>query len=344
MTNHFLKEDIGSILNMNINIENLQNKTVLVTGATGLIGSMVCKTLSEISHENNWNVTIVAMVRNIQKAEATFADVSENGNIVFLEQDVVTTIEWDGDVDYIVHTACPTASNTFINQPVDTISAIVTGTMNVLELARAKQCKSVVYLSSMEAYGQVLHENLLKPEDVGYINPLSLRSCYPEGKRMAENLCIGYFHQYQIPVKIIRLAQTFGPGIPVTDGRVFAQFIRSAVKGEDIVMFTEGGSKRMYLDTMDAVSAVLTVLLQGENGQVYNAGNPNTYSSIKEMAELVIKEFGKGDCKLVIDRSKDVGQYPPDNMLNLDITPLQNLGWMPKYELKDMYTRMLEGI
>ena len=177
MTNHFLKEDIASISNMNINIEKLQNKTVLVTGATGLIGSMVCKTLSEISCVNNWNISIVAMVRNIKKAEATFSDVSGNGNILFLEQDVITTIAWDGDVDYIIHTACPTASNTFISQPVDTIGAIVTGTMNVMELARKKQCKSVVYLSSMEAYGQVLHENLLKPEDVGYINPLSLRSC-----------------------------------------------------------------------------------------------------------------------------------------------------------------------
>lgn len=341
MISHFLKEDIASILNMNINIEKLQNETVLVTGATGLIGSMVCKALSELSHRNNWNVTIVAMVRNAQKANQVFSDVSENQNIIFLEQDITETIKWDAQLDYIVHTACPTASNTFINQPVDTISAIVTGTMNVLELARAKQCKSVVYLSSMEAYGQVLHENLLKPEDVGYINPLSLRSCYPEGKRMAENACIAYFHQYQVPVKIIRLAQTFGPGIPATDNRVFAQFIRSAVNGEDIVMFTEGGSKRMYLDTMDAVRAVLTVLLQGEDGQVYNAGNPSTYSSIREMAELVIREFGKDNCKLVINRSKDVGQYPPDNMLNLDTKPLQDLGWSPRYELKDMYRRML---
>ena len=216
--------------------------------------------------------------------------------------------------------------------------------MNVLDFAKKVDCKSVVYLSSMEAYGQVLHENLLKPEDVGYINPLSLRSCYPEGKRMAENLCVGYFSEYGIPVKVIRLAQTFGPGIPANDSRVFAQFIRSVQNGEDIVMFTEGGAKRMYLDTMDAVSAVLTVLLKGESGQVYNAGNPANYCSIREMAQLVIREFGSDTSKLVIDRSRDVGQYPPDNMLFLDVAPLQELGWCPKYDLKDMYKRMIEAI
>ena len=328
-------------LNMPINLDPLNSTTLLVTGATGLIGSMTCKVLSCIGLEQNLNIKIIAMVRNISKAHETFSDVMVNGNITFLEQDVTEPINLSETVDYIIHTACPTASNTFITKPVETIQAIVCVTMNIMEFAKENGCESVVYLSSMEAYGQILHENLLKPENVGYINPLSLRSCYPEGKRMAENLCVGYFSEYGVPVKVIRLAQTFGPGIPVTDNRVFAQFIRSVRSNENIVMFTEGGSKRMYLDTMDAVSAVLTVLLKGESGQVYNAGNPSNYCSIKEMAELVIREFGNGSSKLVIDRSKDVGQYPPDNMLYLDVAPLQALGWNPLYDLKTMYERMI---
>ena len=328
-------------LNMPINLDPLNSTTLLVTGATGLIGSMTCKVLSCIGLEQNLNIKIIAMVRNISKAHETFSDVMVNGNITFLEQDVTEPINLSETVDYIIHTACHTASNTFITKPVETIQAIVCGTMNIMEFAKENGCESVVYLSSMEAYGQILHENLLKPENVGYINPLSLRSCYPEGKRMAENLCVGYFSEYGVPVKVIRLAQTFGPGIPVTDNRVFAQFIRSVRSNENIVMFTEGGSKRMYLDTMDAVSAVLTVLLKGESGQVYNAGNPSNYCSIKEMAELVIREFGNGSSKLVIDRSKDVGQYPPDNMLYLDVAPLQALGWNPLYDLKAMYERMI---
>lgn len=339
-----LNNDINAILGMEFDEASLAGRTFLITGATGLIGSMLCRTLSCIGSRKHWDIRIIAMARNEAKAKEMLSDVIENNNICFVEQDIIAPIQIDESVDYVIHTACPTASNMFITKPVETIQSIVTGTANVMEFAKASNCASVVYLSSMEAYGQILHENLLKPEDVGYINPLSLRSCYPEGKRMAENLCMGFFSEYQVPVKIVRLAQTFGPGIPATDNRVFAQFIRSAQKGEDIVMFTEGGSKRMYLDTMDAVSAVLAVLLRGESGQVYNAGNPANYSSIREMAELVIREFGQGTSKLVIDRSKDVGQYPPDNMLRLDVEPLQALGWSARYGLKDMYTRMLQAI
>lgn len=343
MSTYSFVEDIKNMQQRNNGLEQLKNKTVLVTGATGLIGSMVCRTLSTLSAINGWNIRIFAMARNTKKAQAILENVAQNNNIFFMEQDLVNPIQTTETFDYIIHTACPTASNVFITQPVETIQAIVTGTMNVLELTKQSQCKSVVYLSSMEAYGQILHENLLKPEDVGYINPLSLRSCYPEGKRMAESLCVSYFSEYQVPVKVIRLAQTFGPGISPEDGRVFAQFIRSAMQGKDIVMFTEGGSKRMYLDTMDAISAILIVLLNGKDGTVYNAGNPETYGSIREMAELVLREFGNGTCNLVIDRSKDVGQYPPDNMLNLDTTSLADLGWQARYGLKEMYTRMLES-
>lgn len=341
---NFLKNDISDIYDVYLNKEKLNNNTFLITGATGLIGSMLCRALSYNAYTHNLNIKIIALVRDISKAENMLSDVVSFNNITFIKSDILSPINIDETVDYIIHTACPTASQTFVCKPVETIRSIVDGTANVMDFAKKCHCKSVVYLSSMEAYGQILHENLLKPEDVGYVNPLSLRSSYPEGKRMAENLCIGYFNEYQVPVKIIRLAQTFGPGIPVTDTRVFAQFMHSVKKGEDIVMFTEGGSKRMYLDTMDAVSAVFAVLFRGESGQVYNAGNKDNYSSIRDMAELVIREFGNGTSKLVIDKSKDVGQYPPDNMLRLDVAPLEALGWHAKYSLKDMYARMIETI
>ena len=148
----------------------------------------------------------------------------------------------------------------------------------------------------------------------------------------------------KVPVKVVRLAQTFGPGILATDNRVFAQFMHSVNNDENIVMFTEGGSKRMYLDTMDAISALLVVLFKGENGQVYNAGNKFNYASIREMAELVIYEFGTGKSELIIDKTKDVGQYPPDNMLRLDVSMLEQLGWKPQYSLKEMYSRMMETV
>lgn len=341
----FIKRDIEDIWKnyLENNIDN--SVTILVTGATGLIGSMTCRVLSYLSAEKGLDVKILALVRDADKAKKVLEDVIGNNNISFIEADIVKPLDnIEENIDYIVHTACPTASNVFVGKPVETILSIVQGTANIMQLAKRCKTKSVVYLSSMEAYGQILHEELLKPEDVGYVNPLSLRSCYPEGKRMAENLCVSYFSEYEVPVKIIRLAQTFGPGILATDNRVFAQFMHSVRKEENIVMFTEGGSKRMCLDTIDAISAILVVLLKGESGQVYNAGNKDNYSSVREMAELVIREFGNGKSELVIDKTKDVGQYPPDNMLRLDVSKLEQLGWQAKYSLKDMYSRMMETI
>ena len=344
---HFncIQNDINRIWETYLKNSEISTATFLVTGATGVIGSMICRTLSYLGNKHKLNIKIIALVRNVAKAQKMLADVIAYNNITIIEGDITNPIcNIEETIDYIIHTACPTASSVFLDKPVETILSIVQGTSNVMDIARRCNCKSVVYLSSMEAYGQILHENLLKPEEVGYVNPLSLRSCYPEGKRMAENLCISYFSEYQVPVKIIRLAQVFGPGVSKNDNRVYMQFMNAVKNNENIVMFTEGGSRRMCLDTMDAVSAVLVVLFKGNNGQVYNAGNKENYVSVREMAELVIREFGCENSKLIIDKSRDVGQYPPDNMLRLDVSLLERLGWSPKYSLKNMYSRMMETI
>lgn len=339
-----LAKDMESLQQLDIDWMQLEGKSILITGVTGLLGSMLCRTLSHYNLKQGWNIRIYAMARNASRAKDMLQDIADDSNLIFVEQDIEAEIHITDPVDYIVHTACPTKSNYFIEHPVETIRAIVNGTQNILEFAKRNKCQSAVYLSSMEAYGQVLHENILQPEEVGYINPLSLRSSYSEGKRIAETICVSYAKEYDIPVKIIRLAQTFGPGIPREDNRVFAQFLHSALAGEDIVMFTEGGSKRMYLDTMDAVKAVCAVLLRGKNGCVYNAANEDSYCSIREMAELVIQNFGTGHNGVRIDRSRNVGQYPPDNMLKLDVTPLKELGWKAQYSLPDMYQRMADDM
>lgn len=336
----YLQQDVENMLKFDLEWEKLQGKSILVTGATGLLGTMICKALSAISIKKEWEFKIFASARNIENLKKRLGNIVENQNVFLLEQDIKNPIKVEGDIDYIIHTASPTASQIFINNPVETVEDIVIGTNEVLRFARENQCKSIVYLSSMEVYGQILDEKILKPKDVGYINPINVRSSYSEGKRMAENLCIGYFQEYDMPVKIVRLAQTFGPGIAKTDKRVFAQFLSSALNNQDITLFTTGGAKRMYLDTMDAVSACLAILLNGESGQVYNAANPDTYCSIKDMAEMVLKEYGNEKCQVIIDESKNIGQYPPDNMLRLDVSLLQKLGWKPQYGLKEMYGRM----
>jgi nucleoside-diphosphate-sugar epimerase len=159
---------------------------------------------------------------------------------------------------------------------------------------------------------------------------------------MVENLCVAYHSEYGVPVKIVRLTQTFGPGVAADDGRVFAEFARCATKGTDIRLQTEGLTKRMYLYTVDAATAILTVLTKGEEGQAYNAANMNTYCSIREMAELVAKEFGGGKSNVVI-AIPDVpnASFNPVMCVYLDTGRLQQLGWSAKVDLAEMYRRMI---
>lgn len=338
--NSFLEQDIQHMLAMPVDWHSLKNASILVTGSTGLVGSMLCRTISMLSAREGLDITIIAHARDEKKAREMLSDVEGNHNIIFMTQDITRPFKWDGSVDHIIHTACPTKSGYFVSYPVETLDSIVMGTVNALEFAKEKHCRSFIYLSSMEVYGEVVDEKLLKEDDIGYLDPLSPRSSYPEGKRCAEAFCAAYAKEYGVSAKIIRLAQTFGPGIPADDNRVFAQFLKSAVSGEDIVLFTNGGTKHMYIDTVDAVSAILIVLTQGGSGEVYNAANEANYCSIKEMAELVLTCFGNGSNGLRIDLSKNNGQYPKEHKLRLDTSKLRALGWEPQYDLKNMYIRM----
>lgn len=170
-------------------------------------------------------------------------------------------------VDYIFHCASVTASKVMINNPVETLLTSIDGTKNVLNFARESSCKSVVYVSSMEMYGSFAEANNNVTEtELGYINPLAVRSNYPESKRLCENMCVAFWSEYGVPVKIARLSQTFGAGILSGENRVFAQFARSAIEGKDIVLHTRGlfgilfivwghvlrsGQFRMYLYTFN---------------------------------------------------------------------------------------------
>lgn len=338
-----LKTDMEKILAMagKEEWEPLKQARILVTGANGLIGSMILRGFFALSQKEGWNPKVIGVVRNAGGAVRQFADILGGMHLCFLEQDLTEPLEVPEEIDYIIHGASPTKSGFFLSNPVETFQSIVIGTEHVLKLARKKQCRAMVYLSSMEVYGKITHGKPLREEEMGYLNPTALRSSYPMGKRAAEGLCAAYGAEYGVPVRIVRLAQTFGPGIPPEDNRVFAQFLHEALNGKDIVLYTEGGSAHMYLDTMDAVGAVLLLLIKGKSGQAYNAAKEENYCSIRDMAKLVLARFGNGQGKLVIDRSKDMGQYPAEHKMKLDVSRLRELGWQPRYDLVEMYERMI---
>lgn len=325
-----------------IDWQQLAGSSILITGATGLIGAAIIRGLMAYNAKNTDRIRLLALVRNAQKAEKMFGDEMTAGRIKMIMGDIREQISLEEPVDYIIHGAGETASKAFVEKPVETVMTAMEGTVNLLRLARQKQVKSMVYLSSMEVYGTT--QSLpLSEENMGYLNPLAIRSSYPESKRMAENLCVSYFSEYGVPVKIVRLTQTFGPGISADDGRVFAEFARCAVEGRNICLQTKGETKRMYLYTADAADAILTVLTKGENGQAYNAANPETYCSIREMADMVSAEFGKGSCRVVFKIPDTPNMaYNPTQELYLDTRRLETLSWKPDKDLRTMYERMLQ--
>lgn len=343
--NKIFKEDLEYITSACfIDWQKFDNKTVFVTGATGLIGYTLVSALLYRNLKYKSNIKIIALVRNITKAKEKFAEqLKQNVNIEFVVGDVENIPAINEDINYIVHGANPTASSYFVEKPVETINTAVLGTMNVLQMAKEKNVEGMVYLSSMEVYGAP-HADDLIPETQGTtVDTMSVRSCYPEAKRLCEALCASYADEYKVPAKVIRLAQIFGPGVPENDNRVFAEFIRCAKNKQDIVLQTAGTSKRCYLYTADAVTAILAILLNGESGEAYNAANENTYCSIKDMANLVKNEICNGKIEIIFETNniERIKTFMPKMYMKLSIGKLKNIGWIYSVGLKDMYLRTI---
>lgn len=323
----------------------LSGKTVLVTGATGLIGQNIVKTLLEISDSLDRPIEIIATTRNLKKAEKVFPDSWER--IRFITCDIRNPMIIDASIDYIIHAANETSSKAFISKPVETIQTAFLGTYNTLMLASEKGVEKYVYLSTMEVYGAPSTDDKISETNGTNLDTTSVRSCYPESKRLCENLCVSFMEERNVPVNIVRLTQTFGPGVDYSDGRVFAEFARCAIENKDIVLHTKGETRRSYLYTQDAVSAVLTVMIQGTCGQAYNAANESTYCSIRKMAELVAEKCTNGRIKVLIedDARNDTNYgYAPKLCMNLDISKLKSLGWNPTYDLKEMFEQLISAM
>ncbi len=339
-----LREDLKEIVAYNkIDWEKFcSSKTILITGATGLVGSFLVKSLAEISKANNLNMKILAMVRDSKKANVVFSDYLKY--VSFITADLNEKITVDCDIDYIIHGASITNSKELVTNPVGTIDLAVLGTKNIYELARTKNVKSIVYLSSMEMYGKVESNNRIREDELGYIDNLSVRSCYSEGKRMVENMSVSYYSQYNLPIKIARLAQIFGAGVSIEESRVFAQFAKSLINQEDIVLHTNGESFGNYCYTKDCVLGILTILFKGNVGEAYNVVNENNSMMIKDMAKL-IADMSNGKTELVFDipqNDLEYGYAPPTKLL-LSSEKINKLGWSATVDLQEMYKRLINS-
>ncbi len=324
-----------------INWDKFKNKTILITGATGFIGVQTVLSLSKASMDHNLNVKLVLPVRDIAKAKSLFFQKMCFVNIKFIKQDINKKLNYNGKVDYIIHTASNTSSKSFVESPVETIDTTINGTKNILELAKKKNIESFVYLSSMEVYGTINSDTPIKEEDLGPLNLLNERNSYPQAKRMAENLCYSYFKEYSTPIKIARLCQIIGANIPYNDTRVFAQFARWKKKKKDITLHTDGSTIRNYCYITDCVTAILKILTEGTSGDAYNVANQNAICSIKEMAEKIASK--QENINITYKITND-NKYLPSIKLCLNTEKLEALNWKAEICIDDIFSKLVDGL
>jgi len=319
-------------------IEEFRGSKIMITGATGLIGSSIIHCINELNNRYEANIQMIALVRNVEKAKSIF----NNEKIIVKSYDLEKPINLDDVyVDYIFHCACPTSSKFYIENPVELIKTSVQGSISILDYALKHSIKGMVYLSSCEVYGSVGNDDVEFDEDYsGYVNPIDVRSGYPQSKRLVETLCHSYYKEYKVPVIIARLTQTFGAGVSIEDNRVFAQFSKSAVKNEDIIMHTLGNSAKPYCYTTDVVNALFYLLIKGTFGEAYNVANSSSYITIKKLAELIAKRYSTIS-QVKVHELENMG-YAPVTKLRMSTKKLTDLGWQPYYSLENMFDNLVE--
>lgn len=317
----------------------LDGKTVLVTGATGMLASYVTWLLLSLREQAGIRVSVIALCRDAQKTEAYFGPYVGKPYFRLLLQDVCEPIPVEGPVDYVFHLA-GNASPHFINaDPVGIMKCNLLGTMNVLECARAWQTKKVIFASTREVYGKNEDALRLDEQAFGALDPLDDRSCYPESKRAAETLLKSYFLQYEIPFNVVRIAHAYGPTMKLEhDGRVMADLVGDAVAGRDIVLKSSGEAVRAFVYVTDAVVGMFTVLLLGVAAKAYNLANETGPVSIKELANILAEQR-----KLqVVVSAGDRKGYCAYRRTALDTSALERLGWKSEVSLQEGINRVLQ--
>lgn len=337
-----VQEDLKQLLEQNIPWHLLKDKTVLITGATGMLASYVGFTLLYLNEQLDLNIKPVFLARSEQKLTQVYGDtISQVHSLV---QDVCEPIEYEGAVDYIFHAAGAASPYYIINDPVGIINANVQGTQQVLELARNSQTENVVFASTREVYGHVAGKTSIAETDMGVLDPLNPRDCYPESKRLAEALFTAYHKQYGIKFNSMRIAHTYGPGMQIKDdGRVMSDFIDYAVNARDIILKSTGEAKRAFCYITDAVSGIFRVMLQGEAAKAYNLANENEPIRIIELAHLLQRLADNGkSVKIELNDSNGVG-YTNYARTALNTTKLNAINWKPVVGLEDGLKRTLKA-
>lgn len=328
-TSSVVARDLDDIVAAALPWEKLFGKTVLITGASGMIPAYVARTLLRLNDTRGAGIRVLGLVRHPSTARGTFADVIDRSDLALVEGDVTQPVRLDEPVHLVIHGASPARPHLHATAPVDTIRANVQGAFHLLDLCRRSGDAAFVLMSSAEVYGQRPDDDGLVTEDgYGAVDILTPRASYAEGKRAAETIAVSYRAQYGISITIARFGHVFGPGMALDDGRVQADFTADVLAGRDIVLNSDGSARRTYTYLADAVSGMFTALLVGED-IAYNIADRDGFISIRELAAAFAGARPERGLTVGFREGVDVSGYSAVRGQGLDDTRLRALGWVP---------------
>lgn len=336
------QEDIEYVAGLDIEWSALKDKTIMITGASGMIGTFLTDVLMYRNNVYRDNCNILAVSRNKNKLKQKFSRYCDDRNFKAIELDVTETIGITEKADYVIHAASNTHPKEYSNDPIGTIMTNIFGTYNLLEYVSKSRNAKMIFMSSVEIYGENCNDiNRISENDCGYINCNTLRAGYPESKRLSEAMLQAYRMQKGVEALSIRLCRTYGPTVEKDDSKAISQFIKNAVNKENIILKSDGKQSYSYIYLADAVSAILYIMLYGIDGEAYNVSDVDSDVILKELAEKIAAYAGTKVVFQIPDSNEQKG-YSTATKAILEAEKLRKLGWKAKYNIDEGLERTIK--
>jgi len=345
MRHPVVAQDLADVAGRSLPFSELAGASVLITGAAGFLPAYVAETLLFLNETRGLGATVVGLVRDPAKARRRFAHYRGRRDLKLVRQDAGAPLARGLPADFVIHAASQASPRFYRSDPAGTLAPNVLGTWRLLELARRRRTRGFLFFSSSEVYGEVAAcRGPVAETDWGPLDPLSERACYAEGKRAGEALCGAWRRQHGVAARVVRLFHTYGPGMPLGDGRVFCDFVADLLRGRRIVVKGDGRAVRSFSYLADSVAGVFTVLLKGSAGEAYNVGQDRAALSVDRFARLLVRLFPERRLRVV--RRQSAGSEPPGGAprrIVPDLSRLRRLGWRPHFSLEDGLRRTVES-